>query len=95
MGLMPSQELRYARYDFFIVYKGDERIGVCSNLEIERLERFFPNHCFVFEHVSADDWVDEFQLAKINDPNYEMPEFSSDEVEPLVDWEEIKKLLEK
>ena len=40
MGLIPSQELRYTRYDFFIVYKGDERIGVCSNLKLKDLKGF-------------------------------------------------------
>lgn len=94
MGLTPSQTLSYSRYDYFIIYKDGKKLGFCSNREIERLERFFPNHCFEFEQITTEHWLDEFQLAKINDPNSVMPEYSPDEEkEQLPSLDEIEKIL--
>ena len=41
-------------------------------------------------------WLaEEFQLAKINDSNSEMPKFSSDGIEQFGDFEELRKLIER
>lgn len=93
MGLTPQQEFMYSRYEFFLVYKNNEKVGYCSDKEIERFERHFPNHDLTFERIGDNEWLDEYQLAKINDPDSEMPEYSSDEVEKIADIDEIKKLL--
>ena len=95
MGLTPQQEFMYSRYEYFLVYKNDVKVGYCSNNEIEQFERFFPNHNLIFEKISDNEWLDEFKLAELNGPDSKMPEYCPDEVEKICDYGEIRKLLNK
>ena len=93
VGLTAQQQFD-SRYDYFLVYKDGEKKGICSNTEIERFEEFFPEHSLDFVRMDPhDDWLGKNDLAKINDPDTEIPDRPIEDYIITIDLDGLKKHL--